>query len=146
MSRIWRIAVLWLLALAVPAQGFAAAAMLNCAAGHHGAVSGQTQAHHHSAHEHDEAAAADTGTEDADEAGGNAASNDAKVAAAHGLHRGKTGSCSACASCCTVAAPPSPVPMFEAMPASDVFQPLTPPGVAAFLTGGPQRPPRSFLA
>ena len=146
MSRIWRIAVLWLLALAVPAQGFAAAAMLNCASGHHGAVSGQTQSHHHGAHGHDGAAAADTGTDEADEAGENAASNDAKAAVAHGLHKNKAGSCSACASCCTAVAPPSPVPTFEAVLAPDVFQPLTPPGVAAFLTGGPQRPPRSFLA
>ena len=149
MSRIWRIAVMWLLALAVPAQGFAAASMLNCGPGHHGTVSGQARAdqhhhHDHNAHGHD-GAAADTDT-DADEAGENVASIDSEAAPAHGLHKGKAGSCSACASCCTVTAPPSAVPAFEAAPAPDVFQPLAPPGVAAFLTDGPQRPPRSFLA
>ena len=144
MSRIWRIAVMWLLALAVPAQGFAAASMLNCGPGHHGTVSGPARAdHHHDAHGHDGAAAADA---EADEAGENVVSNDSEPAPAHGVHKGKTGSCSACASCCTVTAPPSAVPAFEAAPARDVFQPLAPPGVAAFLTDGPQRPPRSFLA
>ena len=142
MSRIWHIAVMWLLALAVPAQGFAAASMLNCGLGHHGTVSGQVRAdHHHDAHGHDGAAAAD-----ADEAGEKVASSDAEAAPAHGLHKNKTRSCSACASCCTAAAPPSAVPTFEAVPAPDVFQPLTSPGVAAFLTSGPQRPPRSLLA
>ena len=140
MSRIWRIAVMWLLALAVPAQGFAAASMLNCRPGHHGTVSGQARAdHHHDAHGHDGAA-------DADEASANVASSDSEAAPTHGIHNGKTGSCSACASCCTVTAPPSAAPTFEAAPARDVFQPLAPPGVAAFLTDGPQRPPRSFLA
>ena len=141
MSRIWRIAVMWLLALAVPAQGFAAASMLNCGPGHHGTVSGPARAdHHHDAHGHHGAAAADA---DASE---NVASSDAEAAPAHALHKGKTGSCSACASCCTVTAPPSAAPAFEAVPAPDVFQPLAPPDAAAFLTDGPERPPRPFLA
>ena len=147
MSRIWRIAVMWLLALAVPAQGFAAASMLYCGPGHHGMVSGQARADHdHDAQAHDGAAAADA--DDADDADEHVdvASSDAEAAPAHGVHKSKTGSCSACASCCTVTAPPSAVAAFEAVPAPDVFQPLAPPGVAAFLTGGPQRPPRSFLA
>ena len=135
---------MWLLALAVPAQGFAAASMLNCGPGHHGTVSDQARTnHHHDAHGHDGAAATTAG--EADEHV-DVASSDAEAAPAHGVHKSKTGSCSACASCCTVTAPPSAAPTFEAAPAPDVFQPLAPPGVAAFLTDGPQRPPRSFLA
>ena len=152
MSRFLRIALLWLLALAVPAQGFAAASMLNCGPGHHGRVSDQARTDN--GHDHGGMAglAADPVPDEdaaihADEPGTQAASADREAAPVHhGLHKGKTGSCSACASCCTAAAPPSAAPAFEASPAPEVFPLPAPLGVAAFLTDGPERPPRFFLA
>ena len=158
MFRLLRIVLTWLLVLAVPAQGFAAASMPNCGAGHHGAVAGSTQTEHghgsrpygdaaasHAVSGHDEAVAVHAGADDTDAA---VAPGDPQAvsAAAHGLHEGKTGSCSACASCCTAAVLPSAASTFEAAPAPEVFPLPAPPGVAAFLTDGPERPPRAFLA
>src|SRR4029453_9212374 len=50
MSRIWRIALMWLLVVAVPAQGIAAAAMFHCEPAHRGAD--QTAVHGGHAHDH----------------------------------------------------------------------------------------------
>ena len=146
---------MWLLALAVPVQGFAAASMLRCGPGHHDTVSGHSHAdadHDHDGHPHDDAMGAvpdeaqDEAHAHADDIGGDVVSSDQDAAPAHGLDKAKTGSCSACASCCTATALLSKALTFEASPAPESFQPLAPRSVATFLTEGPERPPRSILA
>lgn len=54
-------------------------------------------------------------------------------------------SCSACASCCTAAALPSAIATFQALPVHDVAVSSLPGSAAPFLTGGPDRPPRTSL-
>jgi hypothetical protein len=137
MSRALRIALMWLLTLAVPVQGSAAASMFNCGPGHHGKA--QSQMHEaHAAHAHGDDAAVPEHHHHPD---ANAAHTDAGDGSP--VHKS---SCGACASCCTAAALPSSVVSFDAMPAHDVLMPLAPVRVAAFLTGGTERPPRPFLA
>jgi hypothetical protein len=136
---IWSL-VIWLLAAALPAQGLAAATMLHCApqrghgsqAAHAAHAHADTSAaqHHHGANGHHDAAHAVDATD-----------------AEHGVNAATAlQKCSACATCCIGLALPSsmqsvPGPLSEptARPAPAVVH-------AAFLTGGPERPPRAARA
>ena len=149
MSRIGRIVVMWLLALAVPVQGFAAASMVGCASAHPGAAhSHAIGMHQHTVdmpqHSHDSATAAD-GTAHA----GHQHHADARHGGDPQGHAGaklSKASCSACASCCTSAALPAALVVFEATAAPDAFDSPAPQALASFISGGPERPPRAFLA
>jgi hypothetical protein len=156
MFGMFRKVVVCLAALALPLQGLASAAMLHCGpsqerlhAGHvvsappSGGVGlntgqGVSHDHHHPgdpAHHH---AAMLPGAQAADHATASASAEPASDAGPH--------SCSACATCCSVCALPNgllSMPAGDAAPArfdADV------PCVAAFATGGPDRPPRPHLA
>jgi hypothetical protein len=136
-----RIALMWLLALAVPAQGFAAASMLNCGPGHHGAL--KVHAHDHgpgeaTQHSHDNAGHVDWHAQGFAER----STDGAEAPAAHGVVKV---SCSACASCCTAAALPTAAVTFDAAPVDDFMVQLASRSIAAFLTDGPERPPRTIL-
>lgn len=130
MLRTMRLLLLWLLAVALPMQGAAAAAMLHCSQAQPvGQVATQSHAHHH---DH----AAMQGQVDAGDA----------LAGAHDDHAaGKTG-CSACASCCHAVAFPATAIVLPAQ--EPAFTPFALPAHAAvvFLTDGPERPPRARLA
>lgn len=140
---------MWLIALAVPVQGYAAVAMVSCGPGHQSMVgtsspvvgpddrSADVPQHSHegysaldSDHHHDEMARA----------------GHAHLLKGHDTS-GKTGkgSCSPCASCCVVAALPSAVVEFQPVPLVDSFVPLAPRELTLFLTEGLERPPRLFL-
>ena len=149
MSRALRITLMWLVAFAVPIQGYAAVAMLSCSPQHHGTAGMQSQpvaADHHNAavpqHSH-EARVEMAGDHHHDDP---AEANHAHTLKAHGAS-GKVGkgSCTPCASCCVVAALPATMVVFQAIPLFDCFAPLAPRGLASFLTEGPERPPRSSL-
>lgn len=154
MSRLSKSLLLYLLMLAIPAQGFAASTLLFCGPAHQRVTTAQ-ESDHHSGHGHSYARAADhqahvlpavsvdsVGLASID-AEGDSTNNDYALGIA-----GEPGklSCSACAACC----------MGVAAPASD--QKLQPAGLASermaatsfrhigFVTDGPRRPPRSFLA
>ncbi len=134
--------LVWLLMLSIPAQGFAASAMLTCGPMHERIAAFEASDGH--AHQHEVATSApehETGRDD--QHGGAVASSDTGPSAASEY----SGSgCSACATCCVgvalLAFPPD-----LAMPAMagdrilSAFQFPT-----AFVTGGPKRPPRSRLA
>lgn len=152
--RMWRnlrIALMWLLAFAVPAQGFAAASMSNCGPGHHGAAGAHTRAGHSGDHAHGTATPPHS-----HEGVASHHSHPSELAlssvdgdgVAEVTTAGKVakGSCSACASCCTAAALPTSVLSFEATPVHDGVAALVPRSMAPFLTDGPDRPPRSLLA
>jgi hypothetical protein len=144
MGLVVRALLVWLLVLAVPAQGFAAVTMAVCGSNHQGGSAAAQMheaapadhAHHggHKAdHEHPQAALG------AGQAGAAAAST--AEAGDTNMHE-----CSACASCCSVGAMLSTV---LAIPALDfiatVFSTLVA-SVDAFAAGGPDRPPRLVLA
>ena len=125
MLRFLRIMAMWLLALAVPVQGFAAASMIGCGTAHHGAAGlhSATGHQHHASDIHH--------------------GDDHK---AHGGAKVSKASCSACASCCTSAALPTGIMVFEPTDGPEAFVALAPHPVATLVSGGPRRPPRSILA
>lgn len=148
MSLLIRALLIWLLVLAVPAQGTAVATMAFCGPNHHGggaaarmqAAAPADHTHHDGAaatdHEHPQAAA------QADE---NLSASAASVASAKVSHSSKH-KCSACASCCSIGAILSsllavPVPIFT----PTVFSAVVP-SVDTFAADGPDRPPRIVLA
>ena len=143
-----RALLIWLLVLAVPAQGAAAATMAFCGPNHHGGVAAaQMQAaahanrdHHDGAvapeHEHPQAAA--VADKDSSAAAASVASSKVSDASKY--------KCSACASCCSASAFLSsvlavPAPVFTPTEFSTVV-----PSVDTFAADGPDRPPRFVLA
>ena len=142
-----RTLLIWLLVLAVPAQGAAAATMAFCGPNHHGSGATQVElaaptehAHHDSgamtAHQHHDV------TAQADED----LSASASFAASAKVGDPGTHKCSACASCCSVGAILSsvlavPAPVFTPTVFSTVV-----PRVDTFAADGPDRPPRMVLA
>ncbi|MED5622383.1 hypothetical protein [Ideonella sp. BN130291] len=129
MRTLARLLALWLIAVALPIQGVAAATMLHCAGmpSHEAAVAGPGDHHEgHGGHHHAGAATEPAGD-------------------AHATHHPAGGkhSCSACASCCSATALPA-MPLL--LVSQGVTEPLTPDPerpLVAFLTGGPERPPRT---
>jgi hypothetical protein len=142
---------IWLLVLAVPVQGAAAAAMVPCGPSHHGghaAVQTQPavpQAHpHHSgtgatgatAHEHAQAMAV----------AAEAPSVSAMPVVSDGFSPSAEHTCSACAACCSVGAILGSVLALPAPAvAPTVFATLVA-SVDPFAADGPDRPPRPVLA
>ena len=112
MYRSLRVVFAFLLALALPLQGYAAASMAACgpahAAGHHEVASGSHPAH--GAH-----------------------------AVLGKLTKSK---CSVCAACCAAMAMPVAWLEFDAASPAQSFAPSSPTADAAFLTAGLERPPR----
>lgn len=119
MSRRLRFLLLWLIALALPVQGFAAATMLHCAPVHHGAAmpAADAASPHHDHAAHMKHAAAEKPTQ--------------------------ASGCSACASCCLGAGFAMPMAIVDlvllktaALPPPDETAWVGPPRAA------PERPPR----
>ena len=151
MRRVLRIALMWLLALAVPVQGVAATTMLSCGPNHasaaataaphdeapHHAQVGQSP-HHEQQHQQQHGQGHENGHDTAgnDDTGGDDDTGAVKVA---------TQKCSACASCCTAAMLPATASASLAPVVPDFVAPGLPADVADFLTDGPERPPRLLL-
>lgn len=158
MRRVLRIALFWLIALAIPAQGVAAVSMLFCGPTHHRLA---PAAHPASSHSHEQPGAHDDHAVMGDHAAGahNHGSTDHGQPAdvptgdaadqrvfAGDLDQLTMHKCGACASCCAVSVLPSAVVTFEAADTEAVHSALPTFADATFLTGGLDRPPRSFLA
>ena len=135
--------LIWLMVLAMPVQAVAAASMQHCGAAHRlmqvgstaAAPDGHDPVHESVPHQH-----ADTGLDRETSAG------DPSVEGLNPAALGDDYTCSACANCCSAVALPSslvrlPAPSIEAhaaaLPATDVV---------SFMSGGIDRPPRTFLA
>ena len=134
---------MWLLMLAVPVQGAAAAIMAFCGPNHHGVgqvvSAGADDAHHdHDGAEGDHHHAQEAHDEDA--SASPQAAPHAKFVQAD-KHK-----CSACASCCAAAALPSASAAFEPPLLGDSFLPLISRNVVLLLADGLERPPRFVLA
>jgi hypothetical protein len=138
MRRLLRTALMWLVATALPLQALAAATMFSCGAGHQqmAAPDSEPAGHDHAAHGHDAASSAYAHGSDS------ATHGDPSSRALHPLAKFK---CSACAACCVASALPSASMTFD--PPKQTAQLLLPvlAAGAEFLTGGPERPPRSVL-
>jgi hypothetical protein len=145
MRRLLKLWLMCVVVLAVSVQGVAAAAMLNCGPIHHPAPADIHGGHDHSVHSnghlnHSPESAKDAGTaiaaaDETDAAEGTQLTQQAPKA-----------KCSACASCCSAAALPSGIADFEEKSNAEPY--VIPAGsrAAAFLTNGPERPPRHSLA
>ena len=121
MSRALRIILMWLLTMAVSVHGVAAASMLGCAGSHQRVAAPASEHSHASGHQHGDST--------------------------HKKHTDGKASCSACAACCASAALPATPVVFEPTTlAPDAFVLPAPQHVASFVSGGPERPPRSVLA
>ena len=143
MSLFVRTLLIWLLVLAVSAQGAAAATMAFCGPDHHGSVAKKVLSAAPAKHAHRDSAAV---TPDAHD-GVTAAADEhlpasASFAAAAKASDPGTHKCSACASCCSVgailsAAVAVPAPVF-----TPTAFPTVAPCVDTFAADGPDRPPR----
>ena len=139
-----RMLLIWLLALALPAQGVIAATMVFCGPNHHGQATAAAVAHdadsaHRSlgsaANSHHEAVGGQAEYTAPDEA-----------AAAETLSPSGMQKCSVCASCCSAAAIHDTVPKLPALePVAADFAALAS-AVEPFAADGPDRPPRHILA
>ena len=133
--------LMWVLAVALPVQGAAAATMLACGP-HHGrsgasaspTTHAASSASHHS-HLHAPNGAAPARATTADVKGDTATLAEAPA------HK-----CSACASCCLSAGVATEAIVFLAVDSPDLFARLVTRTPAAYVTEGPERPPRSVLA
>lgn len=135
MSSPARFLLILMLLCALPLQGFAATSMLSCAPSHHGGARMEASAHAGEGHHHDPSMHAAHPTDDG------APVHGSDHAPAHGKY-----GCSACAACCIGGALASPAPLLPA-PAHLHERPLpVPQPAAAFITDGPERPPRPLPA
>ncbi len=162
-----RTLLIWLLVLALPAQGVAAATMAFCGPNHHGAGPaahspranaehahhgsaaqenrmhhGVSHDEHHGAHHVVHAGAHHVGAAQADEG----ASSVQLTKAPANLKQADSQKCSACASCCSAAAFPTSAPSVVTPDFSATVFAIVEPSVDPFATAGPDRPPRIFLA
>ena len=142
MTSCLRFALMWLLLLALPLQGIAAATMLHCGPGHHGMLAADAPVAHPSA--------GDSSSHHGG-AGHGHATMQASGSADHppsaaDLSRQSKFKCSACASCCLGVALPAAVITFATFAPADApaFQVRIEP--VGFFTDGPDRPPRIRLA
>ena len=115
MKRFVRCFVMWLLVLALPVQGFAAATMLLCGAGHHGTVQATEGGHDHAGHMHmgaQDVSAVSESVAHEHAAGASPPHEDSAFSPFTAKHAKVMGKCSACAACCTVAFLPTNVIAF----------------------------------
>jgi len=151
MNLVIRLALTWLLALALPLQGYAAVSMLLCGPNHHGQQVLLTDGHDHAdgndtAHHDlvgDAADGAVTGASAATPVDG--MPGDGSI---DGAKAGKplTGKCSVCASCCSAAAIVSILMLPDIVAAAPVYSLARLEPHAGFTPGGLERPPRLILA
>ena len=139
-----RALLIWLLALALPAQGVIAATMVFCGPNEHEGASAAAVAHHaDSVHQQHESAAQPHGPAADDHAEDTAAD---ETTAPDKFSQSGTQKCSVCASCCSAAA------IHDTVPKLPVFEPVAvefaalASAVEPFAADGPDRPPRHVLA
>ena len=144
--QVWlRLLIVWFIAIALPVQGMAGVTMAHCGSSHERMVAAaQVNAHHHAKHDagvahHHPADVADGAAQPDHGAAPQAKAQSSKLS---DLAQYK---CSSCASCCAGSALPSAIPrLLEPTAAPAVFaeEMVT---VDAFVSDGPDRPPRTHL-
>jgi len=160
MGQLLTTVLIWLLALAVPAQGMAAANMLHCGPGHHGeqaaqrgvqSISNDAQPEGHSAHGPARHFAQEAKV--VSEIDPNATPLDAtdttqpgKVDDPAKVAKATYKKCSACASCCAALALPSKAVMPPTIDPAREVTAVSPPLAASVVIDEPERPPRLLRA
>ncbi len=139
---------MWLIAVALPIQGVAAATMLHCGSVHEQRVavpSNEGHAHqHHHAGMHSVAVTVEGGAHHHGHDLAASHTTDADAPAHH--HTGGTAGCSVCASCCGAAALPVMPLVLASQDRTETVVVVQNLPTVVFLTDGPERPPRTTLA
>ena len=141
MKQVAKLVLMWLLAVALPVQGLSAATMLACSSGHQEPRGVQSPAHLHA----EKPGPHRSPPHDAVAAHSHAAVDDTQ-ADAPGLAQRDVHKCSACASCCLNAVVPDEPVTFDCVELPDLFASLVAHSPSAYVTDGPERPPRAVLA
>lgn len=130
--------ILWLMMLATPIQGFAAATMMFCEPMHQQMSFAEQGESMHEMHHHAHNALEHTS--------GNSASDPSNAAHNHGKHHG-AGKCNMCSACCMLVA--MTAPEFQAvsqLPVRSQVIPFFTTALRGFVPESPERPPRNILA
>lgn len=139
-----RMLLIWLLAVALPAQGVMAATMVFCGPNHHDQASAAAVAHDADAAHQAQDVSAHSHHEAADGQAENTASDETAVP--DKFAQADMQKCSVCASCCSAAAIHDTVPKLPVLePVAQDFAALAP-AVEPFAADSPDRPPRHLLA
>jgi hypothetical protein len=149
MSRVVRLLLICIMAVAIPLKGLAAVTMIGCGPGHqrqvaantptHHSESASTKASHHGAAE----ARATSGSLDASEVVNIA--DQTSPAAAEGSASALKMKCSSCSPCCAAAAP-APEQQARSPDLQATRFSFSDTGYVGVVTDVPHRPPRTFLA
>ncbi|MCL4698178.1 MAG: hypothetical protein KJ023_14165 [Burkholderiaceae bacterium] len=156
MHRVVRAFVVWVMVIAMPAQGLAASSMLSCGPGHEhmarafalamsaGGAGHDTAAAAHDKHAHAAPQGSAAGHEDraAPHAAAAGAGNDVGDNAGPFAPQGGSG-CSACADCCSVLALPVDAMLPEPVGPLHPLRAAPAPRVASYPSDTPDRPPRT---
>lgn len=141
MRALVRCLLIWLMALAVPLQGMAAASLRHCMPAHertHGDGTPHAEGHAHAGPSH--------GLHAADSAADSAAGTGQDAAPHQAADGFKAGKCSACAACCVALGLPAPTVQVPVVPADAFIAILRTAAPPSFVPGGLDRPPRPDLA
>ncbi len=146
--QLWlKLLIVWLVAIALPAQGVAGVTMAHCGTGPLAAVTASGHQHQHPRQHQHQHPQADQVADDSHHHGADPADADTAASAAKAqpgtLADVSQHKCSSCAACCAGTALPSAAPHLpQVESAAAVFAEdlLT---VAAFASSGPDRPPRT---
>lgn len=136
MSKFWRIALAWLLAMALPIQGYAAQTMLLCGPANH--QSSMLDEHSGHAHDHTSMVGEDTSAHAMDGMGLSSQDTD-KSSPTQTKHAGK---CSVCSSCCSVVAIMTNIVSFAVVAPDLPEVPTLQFAHDRVMVGGLERPPR----
>lgn len=132
-----RCLLIWLMALAVPLQGVAAASLRHCLPDHQRPHTLHADGHPHAGPSHSHHA-------------GDAASSSGSTTPDAGPHKSaegfKAGKCSACAACCVALGLPTPAVQVPEVPADAFIAILRSAAPPSFVPGRLDRPPRRPLA
>jgi hypothetical protein len=144
MFRMVRTLLIWLLALALPAQGVMAATMVFCGPDHHDQASAAVAAHDAGAAHEARHFNAQSGHGAQVSHSGEAAADE--TAAPDKFAQSAIQKCSVCAACCSAAAIHGTLLKLPAVEAAAADFPALVPVVEPFASDGPDRPPRHVLA
>jgi hypothetical protein len=145
MSALVRSLLIWLMVLALPAQGFAASVMQHCAPVGPPVHSVATLALSTDGHDHVHAGGL-PGHDLALQAQGPEGMTTDGAYLAHGKATTDAGKCSACAACCPAVGMPPSVSPIPTPPAQTQALQLSFIEVDSYVPGGLDRPPRTLLA
>lgn len=136
MSKVLRLVLTWMLAVALPLQGYAVHAMAVCGPAHHRPTVEVVEV---SSHHHDGAVGEHhaTAVDQADAVDDVAASD---------VQSAKASKCSLCASCCSAAAITAASFSFDPVPVMPVTVATVPVAHDRVLPGGLERPPKLLIA